>query len=224
MRELEARYPCPVCLGVSMEKARVGAQGGLLLDHCRRCGGVWFDAGELLRLREQGAASFWKAVTPRSDLFRMQCHSCQSFIDRNEASCASCGWANRLDCPLCQKRMDRATHQGLVLDSCRSCKGVWFDHHELASIWSLELDTSLRKRGGQLRGVAADGSGALLEVLAFNPWLAYGAADAAGHLLEGSASLLAHAPEGAAFVVEAAGEAASGVFDTIVEIISEMFS
>ena len=224
MRELEARFPCPVCLGVTMEKARVGTDRGLLLDHCGRCGGVWFEAGELLQLRQRGASSFWKAITPRSDAFRMQCHSCHSFIGRNDPTCGACGWTNRLDCPLCQQRMERGTHQGITLDSCRSCKGVWFDHHELASIWSLELDTSLRRRGQRFGGTAAEGSGALLEVLAFNPWLAYGAADAAGHLLAGSASMLSHAPEGAAVMVEAAGEAASGVFETIVEIINGLFS
>ena len=223
MREMEARYPCPVCLGVTMEKARVGTDGGLLLDHCRRCGGVWFEAGELLLLRQRGAALFWRAIAPRSDAFRMQCHSCQSFIDRNDTKCATCGWMNRLDCPLCQQPMQRGTHQGLTLDSCTSCKGVWFDHHELSSIWSLHLDRSLRRHDPPLHRMA-DGSGALLEVLAFNPWLAYGAADAAGQLLAGGASMLSHAPEGAAVVVEAAGEAASGVFETIVEIINGLFS
>ena len=130
---------------------------------------------------------------------------------------------NRLDCPLCQQPMQRGTHQGLTLDSCTSCKGVWFDHHELSSIWSLHLDRSLRRHDPPLHRMA-DGSGALLEVLAFNPWLAYGAADAAGQLLAGGASMLSHAPEGAAVVVEAAGEAASGVFETIVEIINGLFS
>ena len=47
MRELEARYPCPVCLGVAMTKTPIGRDGALVLDHCARCGGVWFDAGEL---------------------------------------------------------------------------------------------------------------------------------------------------------------------------------
>src|SRR5436853_562362 len=46
---LESKMPCPVCLGVTMTKVTLGAGGknALTLDHCGRCGGIWFDGGDL---------------------------------------------------------------------------------------------------------------------------------------------------------------------------------
>ena len=55
----ETRWPCPVCLGVKMEKTVVGkGEGGpdsLTLDHCARCGGMWFELGEVQRLELRAA-------------------------------------------------------------------------------------------------------------------------------------------------------------------------
>ena len=42
---IETKLPCPVCL-IMMDKAQVKGRGGVLtLDHCSRCGGVWFGRG-----------------------------------------------------------------------------------------------------------------------------------------------------------------------------------
>jgi len=89
MPELEIRYPCPVCLGVMMEKTpigrvAVGQRKTLLVDHCGRCGGVWFEAGEVQLLRDSDAKQLWEAIVPREETFRMQCHGCHAFIDRND--------------------------------------------------------------------------------------------------------------------------------------------
>ena len=67
MTELEARYPCPVCLGVQMVKTPVrptrrGQSGGVLLDHCERCGGVWFEAGEVQQMRQLRPELLWRAI------------------------------------------------------------------------------------------------------------------------------------------------------------------
>lgn len=233
MPELEARYPCPVCLGVNMDKTPVGpasgVQGGtrgvVLLDHCGRCGGVWFEAGEVQRLRGCGAGALWQAIARRDEAFRMGCHGCQAFLERDAESCPACGWRNVLDCPICQQPMDAATHQGVRLDACRSCKGVWFDHDELASIWRLEFVSSLQKRRAPgAPSVAADGALVVLDALSYSPWLAFEGAHLAGHAVAASAEVLSHAPEAAVVAVEVAGDAAAGVFETIVEILSGLFS
>jgi Zn-finger nucleic acid-binding protein len=236
MPELEARYPCPVCLGVTMEKTPVGGMRAgrtqaaqaqlLLLDHCARCGGVWFEAGEVQRLRCCDGESLWKAIARRSELFRMRCHACHAFIDRDAAACPACGWRNVLDCPICQQPMVTATHQGVRLDACRSCKGVWFDHSELASIWRLELATSLQKRGQLSPTPSAAGDGALvvLDALVYSPWLMLEGMDAAGRAVAASAEALAHAPQAVEVAVEAAGDAAAGVFEAILDILGGLFS
>ena len=223
MRSLETRYPCPVCLGVAMTKTPVGRDGTLVLDHCARCGGVWFDAGELQRLRSRRADLLWKAIARREEAFRMACHSCHAFMDRNAPECQACGWKNVLDCPVCAQPMQSATQHGVKLDACRSCKGVWFDHEELMSIWRLELASSLRRHEVAAPGVGQTGALVVLEALTYSPWLALEGVHAAGHVIDASASALAHAPEAVGGVVEVAGEAASGVFAAIVEIISGLF-
>jgi len=226
MRSLETRYPCPVCLGVSMEKVEVGRDRQLILDHCGRCGGIWFDAGELQRLRGRRAELLWKAIDRREQNFRMQCHSCHGFIERNAERCPSCEWKNVLDCPICQQPMEAATHHGVKLDACRSCKGVWFDHEELASIWRLELATSVGKRGTRSRPVGAveDSALVVLEALSYSPWLALEGMHVAGHVIGASGEALAHAPEAVGGLVEVAGDAATSVFETIVDVISGLFS
>jgi membrane associated rhomboid family serine protease/Zn-finger nucleic acid-binding protein len=50
-----AHRPCPRCSG-RLEEATLAGPGSLLLDECSRCGGLFFDAGELGRLRRHKAA------------------------------------------------------------------------------------------------------------------------------------------------------------------------
>jgi Zn-finger nucleic acid-binding protein len=228
MPELEARYPCPVCLGATMDKVPVveetgGQRGPLLLDHCGRCGGVWFEAGEVQHLRGCQPESLWQAIAPRSEGFHMQCRACHGFIERGAAACPACGWRNVLDCPVCQRPMETATHQGVQLDACKSCKGVWFDHSELASLWQLELVTSLQKHQSR-SSVAGEGPLVVLDALAYTPWLVFEGAHLTGHVVAASAEALAQAPQAVGVVVEAAGEAAEGVFATILEILGDLFS
>ena len=45
-----APRPCPRCSG-RLNEAKLAGSDGLLLDECDRCGGLFFDAGELDRLR-----------------------------------------------------------------------------------------------------------------------------------------------------------------------------
>lgn len=224
MTELETRFPCPVCLGVTMNKTPVGRGGTLVLDHCVRCGGIWFDAGEVQRLRGLRAESLWKVVARRNESFRMQCHSCHGFIERNATKCPSCGWKNVLDCPKCDRPMQSSTHNDVKLDACSSCKGIWFDHEELVSIWRLELASSVRRHGAVAGpGAAETGALVVLDALTFSPWLAFEGIHAAGHVIGASAGALAHAPEAVGGMVEVAADAASGVFETILEIISGFF-
>jgi Zn-finger nucleic acid-binding protein len=62
---------CPVCVGARM--GQINPRGGVALDYCERCGGVWFDRGEAAALRDstpQGPA--WPLVT--HSVYIMQCH------------------------------------------------------------------------------------------------------------------------------------------------------
>lgn len=217
----EPRWPCPVCLGVKMEKATVVTRGAaaaadgtgeLTLDHCCRCGGMWFELGEVQRLRSEPPESLWTHVPTRAERHRAQCHACRAFLDRDEPECGACGATARLNCPACDAGMTRVRRSELTLDVCKQCKGVWFDHHELEAIWTLKRDqlVAKQKRRGKL-AQAADGEGAalLFESVLWAPDLLAAPAYA------GSAVV-----EAAPVVGEAVAEAASGVFETIVEIVA----
>jgi Zn-finger nucleic acid-binding protein len=223
---IEARYPCPVCLGATMKKVRLKGSGRtLVLDYCPRCGGVWFELGEVQSLRTHMEASFWSTVAPRADQFRMPCHSCQAMIDRNADKCAACGWTNRIDCPTCGKKLAPEIHEGLRLDVCAKCKGVWFDHIELDAIWKSALNANVaRGTGPSRRGVAADvGGEVLLNTLFFAPDVLFYGAHAAGMALETGAGAVMNAPEVVGGAAEALGDAAASTFDSVLEILGGIF-
>ncbi len=228
-RALEARLPCPVCLGALMEK--VSLQRGsdnLVLDHCPRCGGVWFEKGEAQRLTQHSPDELWKHIPPRASAPRPPCHGCHTPLDRDTDACQVCGTKNEISCPMCDRRMERRQHADLTLDVCTHCRGVWFDHAELTSVWSLAVSNFVAQRPGRGAQAAAIGGDILLESLFWAPGLVFHAGEAAvygagqvvgalGHL---SAAGAADAAMGAAEVV---GGAAESVFATIMDIIASIF-
>lgn len=233
MAEITPRYPCPACLGVTLERKGVGKSSTLQIDHCRRCGGVWLEYGEVQQLRREPPRALWSAIARRQSRFRMPCHGCHAPFDRDAASCPSCGWKNVLDCPCCGTPMRRESRDGVHLDVCRTCKGAWFDHHELAAVWSLHAATALSRRpaAARLADGAGDAGDVLLQALWYSPELAFYGAHAAGHAVAGAAraatslpDLAAAAPEAATGLMEAAGEAAGGVFEAVLGILEGLFS
>jgi Zn-finger nucleic acid-binding protein len=229
MPEPAVRWPCPVCLGVMMEKVRVGAESPVEIDHCRRCGGAWFEYGEVARMRMQPAAALWNRVARRRAEAVPPCHGCHAPLPRRLAECPACGWKAVLDCPHCDRPMERATREGLCLDVCRKCKGAWFDHPELDEIWSQQAAMALERRPAAAT-LASAGYGAgdvLLDVLFWAPDLAFAGFAGATHAVSAVAhavpELAGAAPEAAVAAVEAAGEAAGGVFKTIVGILDGIF-
>jgi len=230
---VETRYPCPVCLGPKMEKVVLQLDGQtspkqLVLDHCGRCGGVWFGAGEVQQLHRCESELLWREIVRREDPVSMRCHSCRSPIARDVEACEVCGWVVELDCPTCSRPLSVEEHAGMRLDYCRHCKGVWFDHNELAGIWRQEMKAALARRpGSRAARAASEGGDALLDALMFDPFLMYYGMHAGAHIAGAAAEGLMHAgggvAEGIGGVAEVAAEAASSVFETIVEIIAGIF-
>jgi Zn-finger nucleic acid-binding protein len=225
---LEARLPCPVCLGVQMEKVRIGDGGrALTLDHCTRCGGVWFERGEAEQLARFAPSDLWKVIPPRQAVPSPPCHGCHAPLDRNAEKCAACGTKNELRCPACDRTMKR-WNNGLLLDFCPTCKGVWFDHVELRSVWSLVITEMDRKRPGRGAEALAVGGDVLMESLFWAPGLTLSAGAALAHGVGSAASALGSvSAEGAASAalgaVDVVGGAAEGLFEMIMEIIGSIF-
>ena len=133
-----------------------------------------------------------------------------------------------IDCPVCDQPMRREEMGGIHLDVCRSCKGVWFDHHELEAIWKAQAGMALERSpdGTRLARAGDDAGDVLLASLWYAPDLAFYGVYGAAHAVSGLAhaaghvpDLVAAAPETAVHLVGAAGEAAGGVFDVIAGIL-----
>ncbi len=212
-----------------MEKLEIGdGQHALTLDHCPRCGGVWFEKGEAQQLARHSPSLLWKHIPPRKDAPKPPCHGCHAPLDRDAEQCPACGTKNVLKCPACDRVMERRQHHGLNLDVCGNCKGVWFDHAELRSVWSLAIAELNRNQPSRTAGALAVGGDVLLESLFWAPGLtihagvalAQGVGSAASALGGISATGAANAAMGAA---EAVGGAAEGVFSMIMDIIGSIF-
>jgi len=227
MPEMAARYPCPVCLGVTMERVQLGEGAQVLeIDHCTRCGGVWFDAGEVEQLRGFPAEALWERIGRQREEVLPPCHLCHTPLSRHVAACQACGWKNLIDCPVCDEVMDRKDMVLVTLDVCRGCRGVWFDHVELDILWET-ASIAAASNGPEPHGPEESRVGLAgdvgLNVLLFAP-------DVAGHAIVGAANAASHvpdlvgaAPEAAVHLASAAGEAAGGVFDIISGILDALF-
>jgi Zn-finger nucleic acid-binding protein len=212
------RYPCPVCLGVKMAKLQPSPDAALTLDYCQRCGGVWFDEGEVPLLRKCHPRAFAATVVLKPDVHRMRCHGCGAALERNDPRCAACGWRNVLECPVCGGALNPVERDGRRLDVCRTCRGAWFDNVELAAIWNDEV-TAIARRPGALPAPNYGADHFLLGAVLWGPdlvWHGALALDALGHAGPAVADLGGIA--GAA--VEGTGSLAGSVFGAIADIIS----
>ena len=212
-----------------MEKVTLeSATGALVVDHCPRCGGVWFEKGEAQRATKHSPAELWKHIPPRASLIRPPCHGCHAPLDRDAERCGACGKKNELACPMCNKAMERRRHAALTLDVCARCRGVWFDHSELRSLWSLTVSDVAARGTGRGPGAAAVTGDVLLESLFWAPGLVIHAGHAAvygaGHAVGALSNLSVDGAAGAAMgAAELVGGAAESMFETIMGIISSLF-
>lgn len=214
------RLECPVCLGVALTPYRPAADSPLVIDHCGRCGGVWFDAGEVTALKSLQPESLLAAVPLRDDAHRMKCHECHASFDRNLPACPACGRQNLLACPVCRATLKAVEHDGLRLDACAACHGVWFDNVELAAIWNGKV-AALAARTGRAASTLSAEDGVLTAALLMpDPFLT-------GYIVASGAQVVGHAAGSLAPLAGAAlentGELAGSVFDAIGGIISSIF-
>lgn len=214
------RLACPVCLGAQMVKIKPAPDRPLELDYCRRCGGIWFDPGEVGALRGLTPQALWTHVHLEPEAFRMKCHRCHASVRRNEAACPACGQENALQCPVDGAQLARIEKSGLVLDACPACHGVWFDNVELAEVWNRTIGALAKRRPGRAAPGTMDADHFLLGAMLFDPFSAM----AVGHLaVSAAAPVLSVAGQAAGAAVEATGELAGGLFSAIADIIGSIF-
>lgn len=254
-RTLENFYPCPVCVGIPLQKLRFQKRDGtlLILDHCQRCQGMWFDHREVNLLRQMPPHLFTDKVQLTNEVFMMPCHRCHQLTSRDLKACMHCKHPNTLDCPVCQKTMQVKNYAGFKLDICRQCRGVWFDSHELVQLWQVnhrDLPGAPMGAGGGFWGSSVHAPQPVfdplndvvdmwiaLEVLEAAPEIAMGIANVAGGLAEASSGFISEFPEllastpellGAAAemstsAIEGLAEIGGSIFELISEILGGIF-
>jgi len=118
--------PCPRC-GVHMHSIDIGVDGGFLIERCKTCFGLFFDAGELEALIDASA----------SQVVRIDHDRLATLIEEEGGTESRVKYVK---CPVCQKLMNRRSYgarSGVVTDTCKE-HGVWLDGGELRRIvhWS----------------------------------------------------------------------------------------
>lgn len=106
---------CPRC----GETMRPWTLGGVTVDGCDVCGGVWFDAHELAQAAAHGEGG----------LIDLE-------LEFDQGLGADAGGGDNT-CPNCRTplRPYRFPHApAIALDVCASCKGIWFDNGELEAM------------------------------------------------------------------------------------------
>jgi Zn-finger nucleic acid-binding protein len=231
MRDDGVRLECPVCLGVKLAKLEPSPDAPLVLDYCTRCGGIWFDEGEVPRLRECQPRALAAKVELGSGVHRMRCHGCGASLARNDPRCGQCGRRNILECPVCRHPLEALERHGLRLDACRTCRGVWFDNVELGAIWNDQVTALARRAPGTPAPATYGANYFLLDAVLWGPDLvldgvalgAHAAGTGLGALADGVASA-GGLGEIAGAAVEGTGHLAGSVFEAIADIIGGLFS
>jgi Zn-finger nucleic acid-binding protein len=214
-----------------VEKRRAGA---LVLDHCTRCGGVWFEEGEVEELARHRRETLLAHMGTRDPVRVAPCHQCRAPLSRTAVHCDACGRPNELPCPRCEEPMRRVECGRLVLDACERCRGVWFDHEELEYVWRISVRDAAERHpsAGQWKRKATRGSttadvagGAFFDGLFYSPELMFYGTDAAVRLAMSAGEGIASGAAAEAMVaaVEIVGDASAGVFDVIADIIGSIF-
>ncbi|HEV8594337.1 MAG TPA: zf-TFIIB domain-containing protein [Thermoplasmata archaeon] len=94
-------------IGTSLETHR-GRVRSFSIDICPRCGGVWYDRGEIGKLTGE--------------------HEVERLIVEYA------GGRSDFPCPRCGKTMATRPVGAVVVDVCMECHGVWFDADELEEV------------------------------------------------------------------------------------------
>ncbi len=127
LEEAPESVECPGC-GARMKEIPYVPGKDLKVDVCTACGGVWMDAGEIGRAKEIADAQEDMKIRAMRAIWEM----------RRELH----GETFEMTCPKCGTPTvhDFNTSEGVVLDMCDRCKGVWFDKGEIARYAELSSD------------------------------------------------------------------------------------
>ena len=242
---------CPVCKN-ALRSLTVGK--GVVIDFCPNCRGSWFDADELHQVYQDRNAASALLLPPLPNLKRdpVLCKQCETYHSRSEKYCPECKSPLPFLCPICRKPLQLSHRQGISLDCCHDCKGVWLDGGELTALFNYYSKNIQTRHGGVEPTVAAASSVALdmfiwapelyiaataqvlthlpelasegLEIAGDMPQIATKAAEGMVHVAGSASDLATGAISGAIQVAGNVGVAASEVASSFIELILDLIS
>ncbi len=106
---------CPKCSGTLAEEKF----GGVGVDRCSECHGIWFDAKEVRALVAH-------AQRKPDELPKSTASPASAQLDAKSGTCPRCQHALH--------RVESLAIDGLSYDQCMTCRGAWLDAGELAQI------------------------------------------------------------------------------------------
>ncbi len=110
---------------------------GICLDVCPQCAGIWFDDGELLKLKELGDV----AIEEVED---------EIVPDKKDGAHTK---ASKRMCPDCGAGMEEFSYiyaSQVKLDSCGNCYGTWIHEGELTAMRRALEDSRMQAENPQL--------------------------------------------------------------------------
>lgn len=119
---------CPACQS-EMDPLQVR---GVTIDGCTNCNGFWFDTDELGALADRDIVESVVGHAMRSG-YRCHCKKCHDELNDSPTvtECFKCGQAVP-KCPRCgDVTLSIGNFQGVNLDVCPCCHGIFFDAGEL---------------------------------------------------------------------------------------------
>ncbi len=100
---------------------------GLELDKCHKCDGLWFDRGELDKIRDANVRDVEEVLEDKYGDPEFE----EGTVD------------GYMQCPRCDGRLRRQNYtydDPVEIDCCLKCYGVWIDNEELNAILSAKAE------------------------------------------------------------------------------------
>ena len=140
------RRTCPRCDGVQLSPVRFLGETDVVLDHCRNCGGIWLDGGELnlidmelvkiMPVSGHGFSDFVNNVHEPYWFKRIKQPSSETDfkIEVEPISGAKHIRSTDEDCPGCGAKLDLYSLLGIEFEGCPKCHGLWLGRDELRKL------------------------------------------------------------------------------------------
>ena len=190
---------CPVC----KSGLRAICVDEVTIDFCPNCRGSWFEMEELQGVfeRREFAAELLLPRLPNLQRDPVLCRYCGNHSSRMDKVCLKCKVPLEFLCPGCGKQLETTDRQGLSVDCCRDCRGVWLDGGELTLLFEQYSKAVHKQRSGGAGGDVAGASTAAAADLALDMFIW-----APDLYIAATAQVLTHLPELASRGLDIAGD------------------